>query len=241
MNDLQKFFYGNNKNVISKWSHYFDIYEQYFSKYRGKDICFVEIGVYQGGSLQMWKEYFGPKAKIYGIDINPACKQFEDDQITIIIGDQENKDFLKELKHIIPKIDILLDDGGHTMKQQKKTFEVLFDHIEESGIYLCEDTHTSYWKNFGGGYKNKDSFIEYSKNIIDYINAWHSNSRKLSINNITKTVKAIHFYDSIVLIEKNMNDRPVSESFGIEVIPNKEHSLGRRIYNYAKNKVYNAF
>jgi len=163
MNDLKKFFYSNNKNVISKWSHYFDVYEQYFSKYRGKEICFVEIGVYQGGSLQMWKEYFGPKAKIYGIDINPACKQFEDEQITIIIGDQGNKKFLEEVKLQIPNIDILLDDGGHTMKQQKNTFEVLFSHIKKNGIYLCEDTHTSYWKNFGGGYKNKDSFIEYSK------------------------------------------------------------------------------
>lgn len=241
MNDLQKFFYSNNKNVISKWSHYFDIYEQYFSKYRGKEICFVEIGVYQGGSLQMWKEYFGPKARIYGIDINPACKKFEDDQITIIIGDQGSKRFLEEVKLQIPKIDILLDDGGHTMKQQKNTFKILFSHIKEDGIYLCEDTHTSYWKSFGGGYKSKSSFIEYSKDIIDYINAWHSNSKKLSINTITKTVKAVHFYDSVVLIEKKLTNRPLSESYGIEVIPNEQKSLGLRIYNYAKKKVYKNF
>ena len=84
MNDLEKYFESNQDNLINKWMHYFDIYDQYFSKYRDKEIVFVEIGVFQGGSLQMWKEYFGPKAKIYGIDINPECKQFEDEQVTIL-------------------------------------------------------------------------------------------------------------------------------------------------------------
>ena len=78
------------------------------------------------------------------------------------------------MKAKIPKIDILIDDGGHSMNQQIISFEELYSHIKEDGIYLCEDLHTSYWKTYGGGYKNKESFIEYSKNFIDYINAFHS-------------------------------------------------------------------
>jgi hypothetical protein len=68
----------------------------------------------------------------------------------------------------------LIDDGGHTMKQQINTFEEFFTSIAENGVYLCEDVHTSYWSKYGGGYKKSGTFIEYSKNFIDYINAWHS-------------------------------------------------------------------
>lgn len=218
MNDLQNYFYNNTGYMIHKWEHFFEIYDAYFSKYRNTDIVFVEIGVYQGGSLQMWKEYFGPKARIYGIDINPECKKFEDEQIKIIIGDQENKDFLESLKDKIPQMDILLDDGGHTMKQQINTFEVLFEHIKDEGLFMCEDTHTSYWREYGGGFKKKSTFIEYSKNIIDDINAWHSKSRKLSINSLTKSVKAIHFYDSIVVLEKRKILPPTMKKVGLATI-----------------------
>ena len=84
----------------------------------------------------MWKEYFGPNAKITGVDINEHCKQLEEERIEIFIGDQEDRGFLKALAEKIPRIDILIDDGGHTMKQQINTFEVLFPCIDENGIFL---------------------------------------------------------------------------------------------------------
>jgi len=220
MNDLQRYFYENEGNMIDKWEHYFEIYDQYFAKYRNTEMVFVEIGVFQGGSLQMWKEYFGPRAKIYGIDINPACKKFEDEQIEIIIGDQEDKKFLRSLKNKIPKIDILLDDGGHTMKQQINTFEILLEHIKQDGIYMCEDVHTSYWDDYKGGFRRRSTFIEYSKKIIDDINAWHSKSKKLSVNYLTQSVKAIHFYDSIVVVEKKKVIPPSRKRTGNATIVN---------------------
>ena len=151
MNDLEKYFLENTGNIIDKWRHYFEIYDRHLSKYRGTDVHIMEIGVYHGGSLQMWKHYFGPKAKLYGVDINPNCKKLEENQIQIFIGDQEDREFLRTIVKNIPKIDILIDDGGHKMKQQKSTFEELFNHIDRNGIYLCEDLHTSYWRKFGGG------------------------------------------------------------------------------------------
>ena len=137
MNDLEQYFHKNDDRLIDKWSHYFDVYDQYFSKYRYKEIVILEIGVFQGGSLQMWKNYLGPKAKIYGIDINPNCKELEEENIKIFIGSQSDPDFLKKVKEQIPPIDILIDDGGHTMKQQIVSFEELFGHVKETGIYLC--------------------------------------------------------------------------------------------------------
>ena len=174
MNDLEKYFNENTGRLIHKWNHYLEIYDRHFSRFRGGDVHIVEFGVSHGGSLRMWKHYFGPQARIFGIDINPHCKQLEEDQVTIFIGDQENRTFLGELAKQIPRIDILIDDGGHTMQQQINTFEVFFPLVDRNGVYLCEDLHTSYWPEYGGGYHEPGTFIEYSKNFIDYIHAWHS-------------------------------------------------------------------
>jgi len=202
MNDLEKYFFDNDDKLIDKWNHYFDIYEKYFNKYRDKEVIILEIGVFQGGSLQMWKKYFGPKAKIYGIDINPKCKELEEENIEIFTGSQSDRAFLQDIKRKIPKVDILLDDGGHTMRQQIVTFEELFDHVKEEGIYLCEDTHTSYQIMYGGGHKRRGTFMEYAKNLIDCLNAYYSEQSSLKVNKYTESIQGIHFYDSIIVIEK---------------------------------------
>jgi hypothetical protein len=214
MNDLEKYFRDNNQRLIHKWHHYFHAYDNHFSRFRGKDVVILEIGVSQGGSLQMWREYFGAKAKIYGIDIDPRCKQFEEENVSIFIGSQSDREFLREIKKKVPEIDILIDDGGHTMKQQIVSFEELFGHVKENGVYLCEDCHTSYWWPYGGGFRRKGTFIEYSKRWIDMLNAYHSRSRGLKVNEFTKTVRSIHYYDSIVVLEKALNPPPVATMTG---------------------------
>ena len=155
MNDLKEYFQNNNRNLIHKWDHYFEIYDRYFSKFRNKDIVLVEFGVFHGGSLQMWKHYFGDRVKIYGIDINPNCIALKEDQIEILIADQDDKNALNEISKKIPPIDILIDDGGHTMKQQINTFQVFYNKVVNNGVYLCEDLHTSYWREYSGGYKRR--------------------------------------------------------------------------------------
>ena len=220
MNDLEKYFKNNTGKLIHKWQHYFEIYDRHFSRYRGTDVHIVEFGVFQGGSLQMWKDYFGDKAKIYGVDINPHCKQLEEDQVEILIGDQENRGFLRTIAEKVPRIDILIEDGGHTMKQQIHTFEELYPYVAEDGIYLCEDTHTSYWKGFGGGYKRRGTFIEYSKNWIDDIHAWHSEQpAKLAVSDFTRSAHSLHYYDSIVVIEKRKIEKPFDLKTGTPSIP----------------------
>ncbi|MBT5078036.1 MAG: class I SAM-dependent methyltransferase, partial [Candidatus Marinimicrobia bacterium] len=111
MNELEQYFNDNKGRLIHKWNHYFEIYDRHLSKYKNTEVIILEIGVSQGGSLQMWKNYFGDKCKIYGVDINPRCKELEENQVEIIIGSQENKSFLTSLKEKIPRIDILIDDG----------------------------------------------------------------------------------------------------------------------------------
>lgn len=217
MNDFDKFLQTYDGPTINKWSHYFDIYDCHFSRFRGKDIVVVEIGVWEGGSLLMWKDYFGENAKIYGIDWNPACAgKIVAPNIEILTGSQSDREFLNNLKLMLPKIDILIDDGGHYMDQQTITFEELFNHISDDGVYLCEDVHTSYWKDYNGGYKNPNSFIEYSKNWIDQINAYIGSIRNpaLPITNFTQHVDSIHYYDSVVVVEKKVRKVPESLFFG---------------------------
>ena len=217
MNDLKKYFDNNTGRVIHKWQHYFEIYDRHFSAYRNKEIVILEIGVFQGGSLQMWKNYFGPKAKIYGIDIDPGCKQYEEENIEIFIGSQSDKNFLTEVKSKMPEIDILIDDGGHTMNQINTSFLELFDHVKEDGIYAIEDLHTSYWLDYGGGYKRMGTFIELSKNIVDSIHAWHSHQSNFKMDKYTKTVHSLHYYDSITIVEKRTMNTPVSLFSGVQI------------------------
>jgi hypothetical protein len=202
MNDLELYFRHNPGHLIHKCVHYFDIYDQYFSKYRGKEIVLLEIGVNHGGSLQMWKHYFGIKAKIYGIDINPECKKFEEENVKIFIGSQSDRSFLKTITSQIPAIDILIDDGGHNMQQQIRTFEELFGHVKKDGIYLCEDLHSSYRLGYGGGYKRRGTFIEYSKNFVDKLNAHYSEQTSLKVDSFTKSVRGVHYYNGLLVIEK---------------------------------------
>ena|SRR5688572_10451249 len=214
MNDLERYFRQNDKKLIHKWVHYFEAYDRHFSRFRNKKIVILEIGVSQGGSLQMWKDYFGNEAMIYGIDVNPKCKELEEENIKIFIGSQSDRNFLKDIKKQIPPIDILIDDGGHRMVQQIVSFEELFDHVKEDGVYLCEDLHTSYWLEYGGGFKRRGTFIEYSKTFIDYLNAHHSEQKSLSVNSFTKSVDSIHYYDSIIVIEKRKRPKPHDEKTG---------------------------
>lgn len=202
LNDLERFFYGGQHRQLSKWLHYFEIYDRHFAKYRNKAPVVMEIGVFRGGSMQMWKDYFGEGAQIIGVDIDEKTKAFEEDQIHIEIGSQSDREFLKKLKLKYPKIDILIDDGGHTMEQQITTFEEMFCHISMDGVYLCEDLHTSYWKEYGGGYRCPDSYIEYSKNFIDYLHAWFSPDPALQENRYSRSMHSLHYYDSMLVIEK---------------------------------------
>lgn len=164
--------FKNSKYKSIKHSTYFNSYEHFFSSYRGKNITFIEIGILNGGSLFMWREYFGPQARIIGIDLNPNAKKWEKEGFEIFIGDQSNDKFWREIKTKIKGIDIVLDDGGHTYDQQIITTESLLGAMNDGGIIVIEDTHTSYEDGFG---PKKYSFINYVKKKIDQINFRFSN------------------------------------------------------------------
>jgi hypothetical protein len=208
-NPLAAYFFANPGRQIQKWHHYFEIYHRHFQAFRGRSPVVLEVGVFHGGSLQMWKQYFGPGARIVGVDIDPRCKQFEEPGITVEIGDQADRGFLAGLRTRHPHVDIVIDDGGHTFPQQIATFEELYPHIRPEGVYLCEDIHTSYAPNFDGGYRREGSFIEYAKNLVDRLYAWYSfEPARFQVDALTRSTYALHFYDSVLVMEKRPMEPP---------------------------------
>ncbi len=215
VNPISEYFFNNRGRLIHKWHHYFEIYHRHFARFRGRSPVLVEIGVFHGGSLQMWRNYFGPGARIIGIDIDPRCRRFEDESTTILIGDQSDRRFLAEVRERLPQIDILIDDGGHTMTQQITTFDELYPHIQPEGIYLCEDIHTSLMEEYGGGYRREGTFLEYSKALVDRLYGWHSREpNRLTADDMTRTTFALHFYDSVLVMEKRPMKPPQSTMTG---------------------------
>ncbi len=208
-NPLAEYFYRNPGPGACKWHHYFEIYHRHLQKYRMQSPVVVEIGISMGGSLPMWHHYFGPGTRVVGVDIDPACRQFEDSATTVMIGDQADRNFLAALREKVPRIDVLIDDGGHTMVQQIATFEELYPHVDSNGTYICEDVHTSLWPNFGGGYRRSGTFLEYSKGLVDKLSAWHSRDpAALTVDAFTLMTFGVSFYDSVVVIEKRSMEPP---------------------------------
>jgi hypothetical protein len=125
------------------------------------------------------------------------------------IGDQEDRAFLRRLAAEFAPFDVVIEDGGHHMGQQIATFEEIFPHMSSHGVYVAEDLHTSYWSEYGGGYRRQGTFIEYAKALIDRLNAWHTRTpEELSVDDFTLQAGAMHFYDSMLVIERKPFEEP---------------------------------
>jgi hypothetical protein len=211
--NLWSSFLTNDGRLIHKWKHYFPIYERHFREFVYKPVTFIEIGCGRGGSLQMWKRYFGPHARIVGIDILPECKEFEEDQIEIRIGAQQD---LQSLENVIAEFgapDIVLDDGSHVMSHVIASFQFLYPRVAKNGVYMVEDLHTAYWEEYEGGLRKPTTFIELSKNLLDELNADHSRGA-LVPTEFTQTKLSMHFYDSVVVFEKGLHTKKWAPQIG---------------------------
>lgn len=212
---LVDFFTNGKHRRISKWLHYFPVYETYLRPYRNKPIKMLEYGIGHGGSLQMWKWYFHKKSQIVGVDIKDRCKALEEDRIEIRIGDQGDLETHNKIHEEFGEFDIILDDGGHHMHEQIITFEAMFPRLKEGGLYIVEDLHTSYSEKHGGGLEKPDTFVEYSKNWIDYMHGWHKRfNEDLEPNYYTENIAGMHYFDSIVVLEKKRRSKPITQRKG---------------------------
>lgn len=179
-----------------KHKSYFGVYDTLLEEYIGKDITFVEIGVLDGGSLFMWREFFGEEARIIGIEINESAKVWEDYGFEIFIGSQSDPKFWQDFYDEVGKVDIVLDDGGHTYQQQIVTVESSLGNIRPKGKIIVEDTYTSYQKEYG--HPSNYSFIKYASNLTDGMNL---RTPKIKTKKRTSNIISnVSFFESIVAI-----------------------------------------
>jgi len=210
---LLDIFANNTGPVVHKWHHYIPLYDRYFSSFRRRKIKFLEIGVSKGGSMQMWRKYFGEDATIYGIDIDPACERFNELAGQVRIGSQIDTAFLDSVVKEMGGVDIILDDGSHRMSHIPITLKFLFPHLSSGGIYMIEDLHTSYWESFDGGYRSKKNFFGFTRDLIDDMHHWY-HARQLNQAVVSQECSGIHVHDSLVVLEKNKVFPPVHSAIG---------------------------
>lgn len=199
---MHRAFYENQGAVVHKWRNYLDVYHRYFAPFRNTPVRFLEIGVSKGGSLQMWRQYFGDAAIIFGIDIDPECAKFDGIAGKVRIGSQDDRGFLEAVVREMGGVDIIIEDGSHIARHQRASFEALFPVLSMNGIYVCEDTHTTYWPGFyEGGYRRSGTFIEYAKTLVDDMHSeFHRHKPK---NSLAEHINSIAFFNSMVVIEKS--------------------------------------
>jgi len=189
--------YMRSPYLSIKHSTYFPVYDKLFGPYAGRPITFVEIGVLNGGSLFMWRDFLGPEARIIGIDLNPEAKRWEAEGFEIFTGSQTNPKFWEAFFAEVGPVNVLLDDGGHTFEQQVVTASCALPHIRDGGILVVEDTHTSYMAEFGG--PSPLSFIGWARNMVDGINRRFG--RLKAEGNHETVVHSVRFFESIVAFE----------------------------------------
>jgi Methyltransferase domain len=198
---------GHRGRLVDKWDHYIPVYERYFGPWRNRPLFFLEIGVFKGGSLEIWREYFGQQAVIVGVDIDPECANVVDAPNHVRIGSQDDPAFLHKVIEEFGQPDLILDDGSHFAHHQKAAFEILWPLLKDGGVYMLEDCHTAYWPGvWRGGLRRPGTAIEFGKDRVDDLHHWYS--RKPPRVEQGDRIRSVAFYDSMVVYEKGPADRP---------------------------------
>lgn len=188
---------------IHKWLQYFPAYMRHFQQFIGEEVHIMEIGIQSGGSLGMWLSVFGPKARVYGCDINPDTKVYESDRIQVFIGDQAEPEFWENVTKEVPKIDILIDDGGHKPFQQVGTLGLMLERLSPNGVYVTEDIHgfdNPFWHGLKFNQLDEEPF---------------------HFKDLGKFVQSVHVYPYLLVIEKagGYRARHLGVSRGADVLP----------------------
>ncbi len=205
---LRECFEQHGGRVVGKVDDFFDAYEQHLSPYRGLPVRILEIGVDRGGSLELWRNYFGAEAEIHGIDINPDVLDCAPDDAFVHIGSQSDSDFLEEVSDKYGPFDIVIDDGSHVVDDQILTFEVLYPRLKSRAVYICEDCFTSYWPEYGGKCGSENTFIEYAKRLVDELHAYWQFADGREPTDFTRSTRAIHFYSGTAVFERKPAQLP---------------------------------
>lgn len=204
------------KGASVKYKNYLELYEEKFKSLKDKPIKILEIGIEKGGSLSLWQQYFThPESKIVGLDIAPGCKQRERDNISVVIGDQKDKETLKKVAELGP-FDIIIDDGGHHTNEHDASFFYLFiEALKPDGMYFVEDLHTCYMPEFTT--KDNRTFMDLVCLLLHLATVGHAGTI------FDYLIQSVECYNSLTLIKKTYKHREkvTSPDFDAVAYPQK--------------------
>ena len=231
MKSLKELYKNHSGKVSDKWTIYLEQYDKKLKKYQNLPIKLLEIGVLNGGSLEIFSKYFSNAKLILGCDIDPKCKnlKYNKDENIILINGDVNDSKTKEIIIKHSKFDIILDDGSHNSDDVVKTFCNYFNHLKDGGLYIIEDLHCSYWREHKGGIFFPISSMNFLKKLIDIVNHEHWGVKKnkewllrgflenykINIEKLDlESINSIEFINSLCFIKKEAS---------------KDNKLGKRI------------
>ncbi len=236
-NELKSLYKSHTGNVSDKWSSYLDIYDELFTPYKNQEIRLLEIGIQNGGSLDVWAKYFTQAQIILGCDVNERCAriEFDDPRIQLILGDSTSQETFDKIVEKSEFYDVIIDDAAHTSENIVKNFLRYFDRLNSGGIYIVEDLSCSYWKEFDGGLFHPFSAVSFLKTLTDMVNFDHWGIPKKRTHVIKDFLKhyqvevnenslagiwSVTWFDSICIIRrKNLGEPKLGRRL---VVGNKE-------------------
>lgn len=231
--------------VSDKWESNFDVYERVLAEHRMYPVQLLEIGVQNGGSLEMWATYFENALNIIGCDVNPLCATltFDDKRIVVVIGNFDSNETEERIARHSGSFDIVIDDGSHLSSDIIRAFWIYFSKVKPGGLYIVEDTHTLYFESYEGGILRRNSAYEMFKLLADVVNQEHWN-QKLSVQTLLSTffptvnfpaflsdgwIESIEFANSIVVIRKA---KTAGSRLGQRLISGNEASVNSNVLKF---------
>jgi len=215
---LRELYAAHSGKVSDKWSLYLDVYERVLAPWRHRPIAFAEVGVQNGGSLELWARYLPRATVLVGCDIDPKCGAlaFDDARIKVVVGDVNSEPAYRAVREHAPAFDVFIDDGSHTSRDIVLTFCNYFRHVKAGGIYIVEDLHCSYMPRWGGGIDRGDTSMEFLKLLADFVNQpyWQRDRAPLALlapffpNGARpelppfRDILSVSFWDSMCVVEK---------------------------------------
>lgn len=201
-----------------KWWHYFSVYDEQLGALAERSrngeldrpIRLLEIGVWRGGSLELWRRYFGDDAVVFGIDIDPESARFGVTAGEIRIGSQTDRDFLLSVVDEMGGLDVVIDDGSHRSQDVIASLRILYPLLAENGRYIIEDLHTSYWPDWGGGLRRQGSSIEALKELVDVLHQPYFDrpAARTDLGIGRDWLFSVQFYDSVAVLHKRSMGDP---------------------------------
>ncbi len=183
------------------------LYDRYLAPFRGRPVRFLEIGVFGGGSLWIWRRFFGPEATIFGVVIEPSCAVHDGRDGQVRIGSQDDAGFLGRLVDEMGGLDLVLDDGSHQNSHIRASLAALFPRLADGGLYMVEDLHAAYWPSFGGGYRAEGSFMTDLKAMVDDLHHWYHDQGQ-EVAPTRDALVGLHLHDSFAVLEKGRASAP---------------------------------